>query len=206
MWSAISVAVLGGIYVCVGGMGVLMRPPGLAPLAQVDPYLAILEFLIILSAVALVAMMAAIYRYAPAETKACSLIALAFMIAFAVLTCSTHFASLTVGRQMAPATVPQVFKQLSMVTWPTIALALDLLAWDFFLGLSLLFAAPVFRGTIRIVMYVNAVLCLAGTVAPLSGQMWLQLSAIAGYAFVLPVNCILLARLFARQHLQNHPA
>ena len=57
MWSAISVAVLGGIYVCVGGIGVLMRPPGLAPLFQVDPYLAILEFLIILSAVALVAMM-----------------------------------------------------------------------------------------------------------------------------------------------------
>jgi hypothetical protein len=197
MWSPMSVAVLGGIYVCVGGMGVLMRPPGLGALAQVDPYLAILEFLIILSAVALVAMMAAIYRYAPAEKKTCSLIALAFMISFAVLTCSTHFVALTVGRQITPRTMFQF-------SWPSIVLALDLLAWDFFLGLSLLFAAPVFRGdrqrdTIRIVMYVNAVLCLCGTVAPLSGHMWLQLSAITGYAFVLPVNCVLLARLFARQ-------
>ena len=43
-------------FMCVGGVGVVMRPPGLAPLAQVDPYLAILEFLIILSSVALVVM------------------------------------------------------------------------------------------------------------------------------------------------------
>ena len=205
MWSAISMAVLGGIYVCVGGVGVLMRPPGLAPLFQVDPYLAILEFLIILSAVALVAMMAAIHTWAPPESKTRSLIALAFMIAFAILTCSTHFTSLTVGRQIVPGSMPLVSQQLSMVTWPTIALALDLLAWDFFLGLSLLWAAPVFRGDrlqnmVRMFMYAGAFLCLAGTAAPLSGHMWLQVSAIVGYALVLPVVCILVARLFARQH------
>ena len=199
MWSAICVAVLGGIYGFVGGIGVVMRPAGLAPLAQVDPYLATLEFLIILSAVALVALMAAIYACSPPEKKTSSLIAFAFMAAFAILTCSAHFASLTVGRQIVSEALPQVSRQLSMVTWPTIALALDLLAWDFFFGLSLLFAAPAFRGTIRTVMYVNALLCLFGTVAPLSGHMWLQLSAITGYAFVLPITCILLARLFARQ-------
>ena len=204
MWSAIGVAVLGGIYVCVGGIGVLMRPPGLAPLLQVDPYLAILEFLIVLSVVALVAMVAAIHTWAPPESKTRSLIALAFMIAFAIVTCSMHFASLTVGRQIASGAMPLVSQQLSMVTWPTIALALDLLAWDFFLGLSLLWAATVFRGDrqqdlVRIVMYAGAFLCLAGMAAPLSGHMWLQVSAIIGYAVVLPVVCILVARVFARQ-------
>jgi len=204
MWSAIGVAVLGGIYVCVGGIGVLMRPPGLAPLLQVDPYLAILEFLIVLSVVALVAMVAAIHTWAPPESKTRSLIALAFMSAFAIVTCSIHFASLTVGRQIASGAMPLVSQQLSMVTWPTIALALDLLAWDFFLGLSLLRAATVFRGDrqqdlVRIVMYAGAFLCLAGMAAPLSGHMWLQVSAIIGYAVVLPVVCILVARVFARQ-------
>lgn len=202
MWSAICVAALGGVYVSVGGIGVIMRPPGLAPLAQVDPYLAILEFLIILSAVALVTMMAAVHTWSPPEKKTFSLIAFAFMIAFAILTCSTHFASLTVGRQIVSGTMPQFSHQLSF-SWPTIALALDLLAWDLFLGLSLLFAALVFQGdrqqnTLRIAMFVDATLCLAGTAGPLSGHMWLQLSAITGYAVVLPLVCILVARLFAR--------
>ncbi len=77
------------------------------------------------------------------------------------------------------------------------------LAVVYVLGLSLLFAAPVFRGdrlqnTVRIAMYVDGALCLAGTLGPLSGHMWLQFPAIVGYAFVLPVVCVLLAVLFAR--------
>ncbi len=163
-----------------------------------DPYLAILEFLIILSAVSLVVMMAAVYAYASRETKTCSLVALAFMLAFAVLTCSTHFASLTVGRQIASETMPQFSRQLSFGEWPTLSLALDLLGWDFLLGLSLLFAAPVFRGerlqnTVGVAMYVDGALCVAGTLGPLSGHLWLQLPAIVGYAFVLPVVCVFVA-------------
>jgi hypothetical protein len=204
MWSAMSVAVLGGIYVCVGGVGVLMRPAGLGPLVQVDPYLAVLEFLIILTAVALVAMMAAVHACASPANKTRGLVAFAFVTAFALLTCSTHFASLTVGRQIATGTLPQVSRQLSMVTWPTIALALDLLAWDFFLGLSLLWAAPIFRGDrqqdiLRLALFTAGLLCLIGVAAPISGHMWLQVSAIVGYAFVLPVACILLARVFSQK-------
>ena len=202
IWSARSGAVLGVVYVLVGMIGVVERPPGLPPLRQVDPYLAILEFLIILFAVSLVVLMAAVYAYAPPRNKTYGLVALAFMIAFAVLTWSTHFASLTVGRQIAFENTPWLSRQLSF-GWPTLSLSLDLLGWDFLLGLSLLFAAPVFRGDrlqnmVRIAMYVDGALCLAGTLGPLSGHMWLQFPAIVGYAFVLPVVCVLLAVLFAR--------
>lgn len=107
MWSAMSVAVLGGLYICVGVVGVSMRPPGLGPLVQVDPYLAVLEFLIILTAVALVAMMAAVHACASPANKTCGLTALAFMIAFALLTCSTHFVSLTIGRQISSEFMPR---------------------------------------------------------------------------------------------------
>ncbi len=202
MWSAMSVAVLGGLYICVGGVGVLMRPPGLGPLVQVDPYLAVLEFLIILTAVVLVAMMAAVHACASPANKTCGLTALAFMIAFALLTCSTHFVSLTIGRQISSEFMPHVSRQLSMVTWPTTALALDLLAWDFFLGLSLLWAAPVFRGTkLQGIMLAAGILCLFGLTAPLSGRMWLQVPAMIGYAFVLPVTCVLLAQYFSSLEL-----
>lgn len=203
IWSARGVAVLGVIYVLVGIIGVVERPPGLPPLRQVDPYLAILEFLIILSAAGLVVLMAAVYAYAPPGNKTYALVALSFMIAFAVLTWSTHFASLTVGRQIAFENMPWFSRQLSFGEWPTLSLSLDLLGWDFLLGFSLLFAAPVFWGDplqniVRITMYVDGALCLSGTLGPLSGHMWLQFPAIVGYAFVLPVLCVLLAVLFAR--------
>ncbi len=98
MWSATSVAVLGGIYVCVGGVGVLMRPAGLGPLVQVDPF----------------------------------------------------------------------------------------------------FRGDRQQDILRIAFFTAGLLCLIGVAAPISGHMWLQVSAIVGYAFVLPVACILLARVFAQ--------
>jgi|HubBroStandDraft_4_1064222.scaffolds.fasta_scaffold85415_2 hypothetical protein len=83
-------------------------------------------------------MMAAIYAYAPRDRKTYSLAALACTIALAVLTCATHFASLTVGRQIDSNVSPLLSQQLSFEPWPTVALALDLLARDFFLGLAML--------------------------------------------------------------------
>lgn len=205
-WSATSAATIGVIYVSIGLIGVVARPPSANPLRQVDPYLAILEILIILSAVVLVTMMAAVYTYAPAERKTYALTSLALTVCCAVLTCATHFASLTVGRQIDPGVSSLLSHQLSFVEWPTLALALDLLAWDFFLGLSLLFAAPVFTGEatrqVRISMTVAGTLCLAGTLGPASGYLHIQYLGIAGYAFALPIACALLAMFFRKgQHL-----
>ena len=201
-WSAAGAAGIGIVYVVVGIIGIVARPPNSYAL-QVDPYLAILEALIILAAVALVVMMAAVYLYAAPNRKTHSLAALAFMISFSMNTCSVHFASLSVGRQIDPRALPWLFQQISFNSWPTLAMALDLLAWDFFLGLSLLFAAPVFNGDrlqdrIRIGLAVDGILCLAATLGPATGYMQIQYLGIAGYAFVLPVVCILIAMLFAR--------
>jgi hypothetical protein len=203
LWTASTVAVLGAVYVVTGGIGVMMRPPGPELLRQVDPFLAILEVLIMLSAVAQSAMIAAVHAYAPPDKKTYSLVSLALMIGFAVLTCGVHFASLTVGRQIESQAMPLLAQQFRFDTWPTVALALDLLAWDFFFGLSLLFATPVFKGDrhtrVRVGMFMSGTLCLAGTLGPLSGHMRIQFLAIAGYAFVFPVACVFLAMLFIRE-------
>jgi uncharacterized BrkB/YihY/UPF0761 family membrane protein len=89
-----SAAMIGAIFVVVGLIGVVARPPSAEPLHQVDPYLAILESLMILFAFLLVFMMAAVYAFVPPERKTFSLAALAFTICFAVTTCGVHFASL----------------------------------------------------------------------------------------------------------------
>jgi hypothetical protein len=81
--------------------------------------------------------------------------------------------------------------------------AAEMLGWDFFFGLALLFAAPVFKGArlqtaIRTGLIVSGLLCLLGFSGPASGDMRFQVSAILGYAFGFPFVCLLLAKLFGR--------
>ena len=133
----------------------------------------------------------AVHGYTPPDRKTDSLIALAFMILVAGTTSAVHFAQLTALRQLGAAGI----------VWPSPAYAVELLAWNFFLGLSLLFAAPVFdhgglERRIRRGLLVSAVLCLAGVIGPAVGNMRLQLIGVLGYAGVLPVVCFMLSRLF----------
>jgi hypothetical protein len=197
--SAASVVAIALVYVTVGAIGVLMRPPGLEPLRQIDPFLKIMEVLIILSAVALIAMVAAIASYAAPESRTWARSSLAFMTMFAMVTIAVHFASLTVGR-MAPAG-SALANQFSFVSWPSLGLTLDLLAWDVFLGISLLFAVPVLAGKrrVQVGLFLTGGLCLGGAAGPLSGHLWLQAIAIVGYAVMLPVVSFLLMAVFWNQ-------
>jgi hypothetical protein len=200
MWAAGCAAIIGVLFVLVGLIGVTARPPSSDTLRQVDPYLAILETLMILFTVALVITISAVHACAPPERKIFSLAALAFNICFAVLTCGVHFVSLTVGRQIRPEALSLQPHQLSFEEWPSIAMSLDLLAWDFFLGLSLIFAARAFRGKAtlrpRVGLTVAGLLCLAGSLGPASGNLRIQYLGIAGYAFVLPIVCAFLSMAF----------
>jgi hypothetical protein len=78
-----------------------------------------------------------------------------------------------------------------------------LLTWNPVLGLSLLFAAPVFddagseRGVWR-GLFLTGGLCVAGTIGSSVGNMRLQLVGIVGYAVVLPIVCAMLTRQFGR--------
>jgi hypothetical protein len=187
-WSAFAVFLIGLVY--LGALAIGFTVYGLsAPI--VDPVLAIMEILTLVSAPLLLVMMAAVHRYAPTTRKTYSLIALAFMILFVGMTSAVHFVELTALRQLGTGGI----------VWPSPAYALELLAWDLFLGLSLLFAARVFDGGgleshIRRGLSISGALCLAGVLGPAVGNMRLQLVGVLGYAGVLPLVCFMLARLF----------
>jgi hypothetical protein len=88
--------------------------------------------------------------------------------------------------------------------WPSTAYALELLAWDVFLGLALLSAAATLGIASRERAAQNGlvacgVLCLAGIVGPAVGNMRLQLIGVFGYAVVLPVAAFLLWRLLTSE-------
>jgi hypothetical protein len=190
-WSSAAVAAIGAAYAFALAAGFARH--GLSePIS--DPVLAVMEVLTLLSGPPIVVLMAAICDRATPERKAYGLAALAFATLFAGTTCAVHFVELTAARQSGS----------SGLVWPSRAYAAELLAWDAFLGLALVLAAPVFRSVgrergVRRSLAACGALCLAGIVGPGAGDMRLQRVGILGYAVVLPVVAVLLLRLFARE-------
>jgi hypothetical protein len=67
------------------------------------------------------------------------------MMASAAFTTVVHFVQLTVARHINPATFPGYARILDW-RWPSAFYAVDIVAWDVFFGLALLFAVPAFAG------------------------------------------------------------
>jgi hypothetical protein len=179
------------------------------PLDQIgDPYFTMMEILIILMVPFMVVSMIAVHAYATQEVKAYSYTALAFMIVMAVITSSLHFVVLTVSRQIEAAgfTWAPLFFSFN---WPSVAYTADILAWDWFFALSILFAVPVFKGdglkrVLRYLMIASGVLSLVGLLgvplAIMNVEYWLTVRniGIVGYALVAPVAFLLMGIVFGR--------
>ena len=200
--AAILIVALGAAYLVVG-FSWLFTAPAWNDFNPGDPFLTLLELLIFLSLPPFDAMAAAIHAWAPADRKPATLAALAFMTIFAALSGGVHFVRLTALRQLEAAggAVPDL---LHIQLWPSIPAALDFLAWDLFLGLALLCAAPAFAGGglarwVRIGFTASGALCLAGLLGPATGDLRFQMIAPLGFAFLLPATCIPLAILFGRE-------
>jgi uncharacterized membrane protein len=202
LWSARIIVALAITYILTGLVGITAPDASgrRAALQQVDPYLAILETIMIAVVVTQVVLFSAIHAYAQPDQKTYSLIALIFVSLVAAISGGVHFVMLTVGRQSGNVAIPGPGP---FYPWPTVLFSLDLLAWDVFQGLGLLFVAPIFRGkglakAIRMTMSVSGALCIIGVAGPASGDLRFQIPAIFGYAGGLTVACVLLAFLFAR--------
>jgi hypothetical protein len=188
--AALAEVVLTVIYFATGLWWLQSHPPGSDPFAPADPFLAILEWLIILSAIAFIFIAAGAQATASESRRSVASAGLAFAILFAALTCAAHFVQLTVlPRSPAP-----------IVTWPSAPMALDLAGWDLFFGLSLVCIAvatadqPAWP---RRLFLAAGMLCISGMSGPVSGHLQLHLLATIGYAFLFPIGCL---RLCLRTH------
>lgn len=186
------------------GVTLLLALAALASPAQPigDPYFAIMEVLILVMAPAMVALMAAVHAWAAPPFRALSLVALCLMVMLATVTCCVHFTLLTLDRHPMSANQPAIDFFLAF-KWPSVVYALDILGWDYFFALSMLFAAPVFQGAglcraIRNSMIASAVLALAGLGGVLWDDMQLRNIGIAGYLGLFLVSDALLLALFLR--------
>lgn len=159
----------------------------------VDPTLAVMEALTLLSAPLVVAVMASVYETASRDRKVFGVMALVFAGIMAGLTSAVHFVALTAGRQA----------DFAVLEWPSMPYAVELLAWDIFLGLSLLCAAFVFVGSgirafARWSLVIAGALSLLGAIGPIVGDMALQRIGILGYGVGLPIAALVLSRFFCR--------
>jgi hypothetical protein len=181
-------------------LGLLSLASPLDPIG--DPYFSLMESLIIIIAPLMVVVMAAVHAYASPEARMFSLLGLAFMIIMATITCSVHFVVLTVSRLIESAGFPWHSLFFSF-TWPSVGYTLDILAWDIFFALAMLFAAPVFRvgrleRTVRVLMIVSGVLSLAGLIGVPLADMGIRNIGIIGYAVVSIIVFFLIAVIFSR--------
>ena len=185
---------------------------GLASLTSPDqpignPWFTMLEIEIIVMMPAIVALFVAVHAWAPARAKTLSLSSVVFMGVLAGITCSLHFVVLTLSRQAEFVDQPWLPLFMSF-EWPSVVYALDILAWDIFFAVAILFTAPVFSGSrltawIRGLMIASGVLSLAGLSGVVLGSMQWRNIGIVGYVPVFLVVVVLLAILFRRTPPQD---
>ena len=205
MIAAASVAVFSIVYGSVLLAGLLTLP---SPAAQIqEPWFSLMEVLIILIAPSMVAFTSAIHASAAEQDQSMALAAVAFMSMCSGVTCVVHFATLTLGHH--PAIAAQSWARLVFsFQWPSVAYALDILAWDIFFPLGALLAASTIHGAgraraARRVMFASAALAFCGLAGVPLGNMQVRNLGIIGYALLFPVSAALMAMVFRRSALQN---
>jgi hypothetical protein len=83
----------------------------------------------------------------------------------------------------------------------------DIVAWDIFFGLALLFAAPVFHAAGRVAvrngLLIAGAMCLVGIIGPAVNHIALRQIGIIGYAIVWPIVCVPLSKVFQQGGLPS---
>lgn len=167
-----------------------------------DPFFTMMELLTILIAPLMAVSMVAVHYYAAPNDKIYSLTALFFMFIMTGITSSVHFVILTAGHQIEATRLPGSSFFFSF-NWPSVAYSLDILAWDWFFALSILFAAPVFKTgrlekIVRTLMIVCGFLSLVGLIGVPLGNMQVRNIGIIGYAVITPVVFLLIGKILGR--------
>ncbi|MFC1975855.1 hypothetical protein ACFLXQ_05615 [Chloroflexota bacterium] len=187
-------------YSVASGLGFISLESPLDPIGA--PFSAIMDLLLILTASLLVVTMVAVHSYAAPEHKIYSMTALAFMILLAGITSSVNFVVLIVSSQADFAGAPWLPLFLPY-KWPAVAYVMEIFAWNWFYALSMLCAAPVFRGgrlerMVRIVMLVSGGLSLLGLIVFPFAVLPAIVISILGWGVAGSIVFLLLAIVFGR--------
>lgn len=205
--SGAAVAALCFAYLVVLAIGLATLPSPEHPVQQ--PWLALLELLILFIAPAMVALAVAICCSASPGRLPLALVGLVFFSLCALTTSAVHFSILVLGGHAAFAGEPWSTLVFSF-RWPSLVYALDILAWDVFFPLGALCLAPAVQGAglagrVRALLVISAGLALAGLAGVVLGDMQVRAIGVVGYALCFPIAAALLAVLFFRERHATAP-
>ena len=138
-----ALAILCVIYAIVLAIGLYTLTSPDQPIQQ--PWFTCMELLILTIAPLAVAFMVALHAWAPDERAPIALLGIAFMIMCCIITCGVHLVILTLSGEPTFSALPWALVVFSF-RWPSLAYALDILAWDVFFPLAALCAALTVSG------------------------------------------------------------
>jgi hypothetical protein len=139
-WSAIILVCLGLAYLCL----ILITMLGGSGFPPDEPFQTIFNILILCTAVWMVFFWVVINEAVPIEKKLFSQASLVMIVIFATLTSINRYVGLTVVKQSLSSGNTSGLQWFLPYSWPSVMLALEILAWGFFFSLACLSLAPVF--------------------------------------------------------------
>lgn len=161
-----------------------------------DPYFTIMEILILTIMPPMVLTMVLFQRLICAKTSPFfGQVSVIFMALCAGVTSCVHATVLAVSRdfyqESENVNAQVIHEYLFSFQWPSVVYALDILAWDWFFGLSMLFGAVAIAwkgGTkmeraLRVLMCISGILSVVGLIAVPLDNMNVRIIGIVGYAF-----------------------
>ncbi len=198
--SSLGIVCLSLVYGATLASGLISLPASDAPVGE--PWFSLLEALIVLVVPLMVVLMVAIHAWAPPERRPFAVAGIVFMTIMACLTISVHFVILTVSGHLTLEEHPWASIFLSF-EWPSVAYALDILAWDFFFPIAVFFAAAVFSGpglerVVKGLLVLSGLIALGGIAGAVLGNLQVRNVGIVGYGVVFPGAALLLSVLFLR--------
>ena len=204
--AALGVSVLGILYAAVTTLGLLSLKTPLSPID--DPFFTIIEVLTLLIAPLMAVSITGLHFWASQADKIYSFIAAFFLFIMTCITSSVHFVILVFNHQVSSKQLSYLSLFLSF-NWPSVSYVLDVLAWDWFYALSMLFAASVFRDgklerLVRLLMMLSGVFSLVGLIGVPLQHMGVRNIGIIGYSIFGPVAFLLLSKVFERRLQSGH--
>jgi hypothetical protein len=199
--AGVCVALLCVVYAVALGIGLLTLPAPDQPIR--NPWFTVMEVLILLIAPTMVVFTVGLHSWARADRKALGLLGVIFMSMCALVTCCVHFAVLTLSRE--PIFAGAAWSALAFAfAWPSVAYAMDILAWDVFFPLAALCAAGAVHGTglaalARHLLFASAALAFVGLAGVPMVNMNIRNIGIIGYVVLFPMATVVLAVVFKRE-------
>jgi hypothetical protein len=165
--------------------------------------LTIWEVYTIISAVLILLLLLTILTEVKSDKTIWKSAAIVSMSCTTILTTVIHFVMLTVTRPIADSgiAVPDYFL---IGKWPSVHMAIEYLAWGFFMGLAFVFTALALnREELRIekiTIMICGLLCIAGLTGPILSIESLWFISVAGYAIGTPVICIQMIHYYKKHY------